>query len=1139
MFPTQNTVNRWKQFITPRHKWFSEKEQRAMSYMPTSIPFANRVILTALSLMVWLAASTVFGQVQLSNEVLELPPNQTLEREMTGAETHRYKVNVQKGEFFQVRVEQKGVDVILVILDTSGNVIAAMNSPNDRQGPETLSLVAEQSGSFVLKVKGVDAQAEKGSYTIKREAPRAPTAKDKRRAEVERLFVAGSIGRDTKDQTEIAINQLLEAQAGWQELADSYMAELTVRQLKRLKANAAYVEAGLLMKEGTAESFRAALAKLQEASHLYRESGDKSGEAQSLVKAGYISNALGENAAAIRFLEEAVSLFQHLADKIWEANTLSNIGLVYSDLDEHQEALVYLNRALSLQKAIGDKSGEAATLNNIGLVYSDLGEYQEALVYRKQALPLYIVVGDKSGEAVTLSNIGRVYFGLGEYQKALVHLNRALPLWRYIGDKGGEASTLRNIGAVYSNSGGIQKSLVYFNQALVLYRAISNRQGEAFALNDIGAVYSNLGEHQKALVHLNQALPLWRGVGDKRGEAWTLYDIGAVYSVLGEHQKALYYYSQALPLQSDVGDKGGEAVMLSMIMIAWESLNNRRMAVFYGKQSVNKLQKLRGAVQGLDSETQRSFLRSVQISYQLLIELLIKQGQLDEAVQVMNLYQDQQFFDFNRDANSLVRQIALSSREQEFADRYKNTIDKVGQIGAHIAESKQLIGNRLPNEQESEQLQRLDAELRIATEEFFAVLKDAEKEFAKVPDEKDRVSAVPDVTEMQTALRELGMATIQQPVALYTLIGADKFYILLIPPAGKVKGFESSIKAVDLNKKILRFYDLLKSSAHDPRPLSKELYDIIFKPVEAELKKTNAQTLMWSLDGSLRYVPMAALWNGEKYLVERFQNIAFTRADRERLTRNVSRSWTGTGFGSSQAQTVDLLGDGTKSRFPALPGVTQELQSIFRTDDKDAGIMSGEVFSDTKFTKSAFYEAMKRHRPVVHISSHFSFRPGDDSRSFLLLGDGTALTLKEMKKQEMLFEGVELLALSACNTAATQSDASGKEIDGFAELAQRLGAGAVMASLWAVADKSTALLMSEFYRLRKENPRLTKAAALQLAQQEMIEGKLRPLTTAGQKRDTGEIAGSETGAPTYAYDPKKPYAHPYYWSPFILIGNWR
>jgi CHAT domain-containing protein len=110
-------------------------------------------------------------------------------------------------------------------------------------------------------------------------------------------------------------------------------------------------------------------------------------------------------------------------------------------------------------------------------------------------------------------------------------------------------------------------------------------------------------------------------------------------------------------------------------------------------------------------------------------------------------------------------------------------------------------------------------------------------------------------------------------------------------------------------------------------------------------------------------------------------------------------------------------------------------------------------------------------------------------------------------------------------------------VDGFAEQAQRLGAAAVMASLWKVSDAITPELMTEFYRQRQNGAGMTKAAALQKAQLALLGGKLKA-NDDGPKRSEmkGEIKG---GATPFKRDPNAPFAHPYYWAPFILIGNWK
>lgn len=194
---------------------------------------------------------------------------------------------------------------------------------------------------------------------------------------------------------------------------------------------------------------------------------------------------------------------------------------------------------------------------------------------------------------------------------------------------------------------------------------------------------------------------------------------------------------------------------------------------------------------------------------------------------------------------------------------------------------------------------------------------------------------------------------------------------------------------------------------------------------------------------------------------------------------------------------------------------------------------------DDEFNQFALESELARGYKVVHIASHFSLNPGDSTKSFLLLGDGSTLTVEDIRtKAKLQFSDVELLTLSACETALVGKDGSGNEIEGFGYVAQQRGAKAILASLWRVADQSTQVLMSRFYRLRTENPRLTKAAALQLAQMEMIEGNLQPPITR-ERRVKGKKRISKRTAPADEYDPKKVHAHPYFWAPFILIGNWR
>jgi CHAT domain-containing protein len=230
--------------------------------------------------------------------------------------------------------------------------------------------------------------------------------------------------------------------------------------------------------------------------------------------------------------------------------------------------------------------------------------------------------------------------------------------------------------------------------------------------------------------------------------------------------------------------------------------------------------------------------------------------------------------------------------------------------------------------------------------------------------------------------------------------------------------------------------------------------------------------------------------------------------------------------------------------FAALPAVRDELLNGAIKDEKtpdSKGIIPGKVFLDTQFTEAAFAQELSSGEyPLVHIASHFAFKPGNDKQSYLLLGDGGALSLDKIRTSpDFKFNGVELLTLSACNTATGNAGTDGKEFESFAVLAQQNGALSVLATLWAVADESTQTLMSEFYRERQQN-KLSKVESLRAAQLALLNGSLKTTQTKTRRSDlAGETKNDTADLPKFTTDEKKPFAHPYYWSPFVLIGNWK
>ncbi len=374
------------------------------------------------------------------------------------------------------------------------------------------------------------------------------------------------------------------------------------------EAQSLFNEGERLYQQGTRESLQQALEKYQQALPLFRATGDRNSEADSLGSIGNIYESIGQPQQALRYYQQALPIRRELGNRNLEATTLSNIGSVYYNLGEPQKALSFLQQALSISREISDRAGEAITLSNIGVVYNNIGQSLQALNYHQQALIISREVGNsteerlsqRSREANTLINIGAVYYNLGQPEQALNYFQQALPILRDVGDfpeerlsqRTKEAATLNNIGEVYRTIGQPQQALNFYQQALPISREIGDRPGEAVILNNIGSVYNNIGQLQQALNFYQQALPILREISDRAGEANTLNNIGLVYNDIGQPQQALNFYQQALTISREVGDVAGEATTLNNIGLVYNDIGQPQQALNFYQQALTMSRKV-------------------------------------------------------------------------------------------------------------------------------------------------------------------------------------------------------------------------------------------------------------------------------------------------------------------------------------------------------------------------------------------------------------------------------------------------------------------------------------------------------------------------------------------------------------------
>lgn len=901
---------------------------------------------------------------------------------------------------------------------------------------------------------------------------------------------------------------------------------------------------------------RLALEYFNQSLPLWKQFGDTKSEALMLNNIGQIYSELGEKPKALEIFNRALPLIRALGDKRAEALVLNNLGLAYSDLGEYRKAFEYLNEALPLRRDAGDKEGEATTLNNLGKVYSDLGEYQKGLDHYAQSLQIYRSTDNKSGQALSLHNIGRIYNELNDNRQALDFSQKALEIYRMLGDKSGEAFTLNAIGKIYFALEETQRALDYFNRALPLAREVEDRQAESMILNNLGLAYYDSGQGIKAIESYVNSIPLSRAIGNREGEAATLNNIGGIFLESNRANEALKYYDRALPLFRLIGDIEGESKTLHNMMFAWESLHNRKLAIFYGKQSVNLGQQLRSNIKGLPPATQLAFLRSVEDTYRYLADILISDGRFGEAQAVLELIKTKEYEQLLR-SDEKAGTVPLSRSEAELLAKIDKLIS-LRQIQIELLRQKQEQGPEFPAEK-IKQLGQIEADLKQAA----AGLEKNLDVFAKnkTPVEDPLIVAGSEQT-LQAALLNLEQEVKTSAVALYTVIGStgekslpagqtlktrarSRFgWVIMVTPTIK-KAYP--IDVTDLEERVFQFRTALSSPEYDPRPLAQTLYHAIFRQTRAGQKTTLEQdlgeilgkypekNLMWSLDGVLRYIPMAALYDGSTYLVEKYQSIVITPESLPWLLKAPPAKTQALGLGVSQGNPGLELAP--------LPGVQREMTDIIKQTGENTGILNGVRKLNAQFKRQEIANLKHENNQfqVVHIASHYSFNPTDQNDSFLLIGDGK-LTFRDLKSEPDLFRSVDLLTLSACDTAMS---ANGKESEGFAYLAQRLGARSILASLWKISDVGTPKLMVGFYKFRTEQPSMTKGEAFRQAQLALLLGnKAQPAPapvakTGSQRFETVKVNGRSIKLSLFESDPKRPFAHPFYWASFVLIGNWR
>lgn len=841
-------------------------------------------------------------------------------------------------------------------------------------------------------------------------------------------------------------------------------------------------------------------------------------EAAALRVLGLVARRLGEPSAAFDYLRRSRALVQRLGRLAEEAETVRYLALVHQDLGEDAEAERLYRQALALSRDAGDPSGEARVLNALGGLHRLRAEYADALTRYRESLARREDLGDRAGQALVLGNLCLLYQNLQDHTTAIDHCERSLALARASGSRSVEANAHNNLGIIYQARGEYRRALAAYRRSLRIKEVLPDPPGAARTLNNIGELERRLGRTERALAAHQRALQLREEIADRPGQISSHQNLGVLSLQLGQYDEARDHFLRALTLAG--GDGRAEAVWRALDGLAQvhAATGAQPSAIFFGKLAVNRLQGIRRGLSALDPSLQAGFLADKEGVYRRLAGLLIDAGRFAEAQQVLAMLKEDEYFEFLRgvpDADPRSTRASLTLAEAPSWERYQAIQSQVVALGREFSE---LIRKEPLTPADEARLERLEGELDLAARGFRVLVEDLRAALASEGRSEFSDADWRSLPGFSGTLAQLGHGA----VLLHYFVTEDRLRLLLTGPDANtpVLHRESPVARAELNRLIWSYRAKLVDPCQDPAPEARALHRHLIGPVAEDLRAYGAKTLMVYLDQSLRYVPLAALQDDDGFLIDDYAVVIYTAAGKVNLLSPPVLGWRVAGLGTSAAV----------GGFSPLPAVRDELDAIVKLDPTDPrGVWPGVIFVDEAFTAQRLQRVLNSDYQVVHLASHFHFGPGSAAESYLLTGDGERLDLQRMKLGRYPFTGLELLALSACETGLGGAAGDGREIESFGAIAQDKGAKAVIATLWKVPDRSTADFMEQFHVNRHAG--LTKAEALRRTQLAFLRPDQHgPLDSV----DRGVARLEDDRCPSQASG----YAHPYHWAPFILMGNW-
>jgi CHAT domain-containing protein/Flp pilus assembly protein TadD len=813
-------------------------------------------------------------------------------------------------------------------------------------------------------------------------------------------------------------------------------------------------------------------------------------QTQDLLQQGQVLYEAGQFAQAVKVLQQAVKNDGSQGNELRQAVALSNLALAYQklgDLTQAQQAITESLKLLEKSSNTQNLKVLAPILDIQGSIQLDLGQAEHALNTWQRAEGIYKQLGDESGIIRDRINSAQAWQVLGFYRRGLTILTQLQQELQSKPNSVIKVIELRSLGDALQLVGDLNKSRQALQQSLEIAQKLDSPENVSAALFSLGNTARVQQNFQEAIEFYQQAtalspnpitkvqaqinqLSLLVNIEQTAAAQILLPQIQTQLANLPPSQTTIYariHLAQSL-LKLKTTPKTIAQICATAVQQAKDLASKRAESFALGTLgNVYEQTKQWPIAQNLTQQALiiAQAINAPDIAYRWhwqLGRLLKQQGNIQSAI---NAYDTavSELLTLRRDLVAVNRDVQFSFKES-VEPVYRESVELLLQSQQSNPSENTL--DKARQRIEALQLAELDDYFRQACIDAQTVVLD------KVVDQDNPTAAI-----------------------IYPIILPQQLQVIVKIPKQPLRNYtvnksQSEVEAILTQ---LREYLVEPDTTEELQSLSQQVYGWLIKEIESDLKKNGVNTLVFVLDGSLRNIPMATLYDGQQYLVEKYA-VALSPGLQLFAPKSLAQ------------EPLKVLAAGLVQpppefqKFPPLPGIKSEFNLI-----EQAGVSIKQLLNQ-EFTSNALEQNVDTTAfNVLHLATHgqFSSRP---ENTFILAADG-AINVTQFdsilrNRDKTSPEPIEMLVLSACQTAAGDNRAT----LGLAGASVKAGARSTLASLWHISDKSTAILIGEFYR-ELVKTKVTKTEALRRAQVKLLKDYPN-------------------------------YSRPGYWAAYVLVGNW-